>query len=139
MIRITLRAKTLAELQTKLKEILASWDKLDGAVAASASAGIPAGTSVKRTRKSKTETNEAPLGIAAEPVVNQAPAATALASDGGEEIPKTKLIEMLQKVSEKGGMPAARDVLSRFGVNRVGEIPKEKYPEFLDECAKAIA
>lgn len=50
------------------------------------------------------------------------------------EYTKDQVVEALKKVSVKHGLSQARAVLTEFGAKTVGDVPKEKYQEFISRC-----
>lgn len=100
-----------------------------------------------RTRKAKTET-AAILPTTETKVEDTAPAAVIAApqiptESTGEKlaptISKSAATDALVKVNAKLGLVGARDMLQRFGVNRVSDLAPEKYGAFISDCEKSLS
>ena len=55
-----------------------------------------------------------------------------------QPVPRERLVEALNSVAEKRGVPAAKDLLQRVGgVTRLDQLPQEKARELLVACGAA--
>jgi len=46
---------------------------------------------------------------------------------------------LLKKVNDTKGLPAAREVLTAVGCNRMSEVPHEKYADVIAACVRILA
>ena len=50
-------------------------------------------------------------------------------------VTKDQVVDALQKVSADEGMPRVKELLESFDVQRISDIPADKYPAFLEACS----
>lgn len=146
MIRVVFSGKTVEEILDQIKAaaeglIGVSPHQLTGSPTTATAVAAATEAKPPRTRKKKDEAADAPAATTLAAPAAPAPvaAAPAPAQSTQSTIEKSQLVAMLQKVNEKGGIPKAKEVLQRFGVTRISDVPTTRYADFLDECAKAIA
>lgn len=74
------------------------------------------------------------------PITEAAPATTPQAASAPVQgaVDKAVMISYLEKVHESRGMEAARELISRVGARRVGEILPEHYGQVVELCKAAI-
>lgn len=141
MLSITVQGETLADVSTKLKNILfemSGFPLPPAELTATAATAQP--EAKKRGRgKAKVETTE-PESVASE---NPATTASDLSSIEVTELPieitKERVLELLQQVSKTKSFAVAQTILKKYGGNRVSDIPKEKWASIVDDCAANLA
>lgn len=92
----------------------------------------------KKAKKSKEEKEAAPAPTPAEP-----PAEASADDIFGDEQPKAPTMvpytmddcqKRLQTVVSKVGIVKAKELLAKFGISKLVELPKEKFTSFITEC-----
>ena len=55
-----------------------------------------------------------------------------------EEVPQADALSALQKVNSEKGLATAKELLNKFGANRLSEVDASKYGEFIGACEGAL-
>lgn len=79
---------------------------------------------------------EAVFGAAAEPVLQPSPAPEMSPSPTEGTPTQEDLRSALRSYSEKNGVPAAAELLKKYGASRISDLTVDRYTDFFKECGQ---
>lgn len=90
------------------------------------------GTAQEQKRRSRKTTPEA-VGVA------EVQAPPSPPNTGKAEVTEADVQEVFKSVFDDKGISIARDLLSRYGAKRLGEVKPERYAEFFEHAKRVLA